>query len=299
MASADTADGDRLVGLYRTYIGEPDRRTDVYLGFALFFGGLGLGVLGLFLFVLERAVLDGLVFSIREIAFAIGALGLPLVLVAVVVLLPADRRALYIAVGGFAVVVVAVGFFIAVYPSNWNYGTPDYSLHGVTVYAVGLISTLAATGSALVGYHVERVEGGTATVEATAETNETAGTIEAEDPAATAAKVQQDIDEAMSETEINWGGVEKVETERLRITPDENLEGESLDRESAKVHRSAGIDDQLSALRGMKGGEQRTDSGSGVDEQAAALQELREQKRREAEAEETGLVDQVRSYFGR
>ncbi|TKR27695.1 DUF7139 domain-containing protein [Natronomonas salsuginis] len=300
MASADTADRDRLVELYRTYIGEPDRRTDVYLGFTLFFGGLGLGLLGLFLFVLERAVLDGLVFWIREIAFAIGALGLPLILVAVVVLLPADRRALYIAVGGFAVVVISVGFFVTVYPSNWNYGTPDYSLHGVTVYAVGLISTLAATGSALVGYHVERVEGGPATAEGeTGTAGGTAGSTGTDDPAATAAKVQQDIDEAMSETEVNWGGVEKVETERLRITPDENLDGESLNQESAKVHRSAGIDDQLSALRGMKGGEQRTDSGSGVDEQAAALQELREQKRREAEAEDSGLVDQVKSYFGK
>ena len=145
MSSSDATDGDRLVELYRAYIGEPDRRTDVYLGFALFFGGLGVGLLGLFLFVIERALLSGSVFWIREISFAIGALGLPLVLIAVVVLLPADRRALYVAAGGLAVVVAAIGFFIAVYPSNWNYGTPDYSLHGVTIYAVGVISMLAAT----------------------------------------------------------------------------------------------------------------------------------------------------------
>ncbi len=295
MASADTADGDRLVELYRSYIGEPDRRTDVYLGFALFFGGLGLGLLGLLLFVIERAMLDGLVFWVREIAFAIGALGLPLVLLAVVVLLPADRRAMYVAVGGLSIVVAAVVFFVAVYPSNWNYGTPDYSLHGVTVYAIGLISMLAATASALVGYHIERVEGVSA-ADASGDDGDAAGS---EDPAATEAQVQQDIDEAMSETEISWGGVEKVETERLQINPEEGLEGESLDRSSAKVHKSSGIDDQLAALKGMKGGEQRTDSGSGVDQQAEALKKLREQKQAEAEAEPDGLVGRVKSYLDR
>lgn len=295
MASSDTADGDRLVEFYRAYIGEPDRRTDVYLGFALFFGGLGLGVLGLFLFGIERGLLEGQVFWMRKIAFAIGAFGLPLVLVAIVVLLPADRRTLYAALGGLAIVIVAIGFFLVVYPSNWNYGTPDYSLHGVTIYAVGLISVLAATGTSLVGYHIERVEGN-----ATAATGANSGADSAADadPAATEAQVQRDIDEAMAGTEISWGGVEKVDTERLHITPDEELEGESLDQESANVHRSSGIDDQLSALQGMKGGEERKDSGSGIEEQTAALKELREQ-RQQAESESSGVVDRVRSYLGR
>lgn len=294
MSSSDTADGDRLVELYRAYIGEPDRRTDVYLGFALFFGGLGLGLLGLLLFVIERALLDGLVFWVREVAFSIGALGLPLVLVAVVVLLPADRRSLYVAIGGLAIVVGSIGFFVSVYPSNWNYGTPDYSLHGVTVYAVGLISVLAATASALVGYHIERVEG-----VSTAGTEEGEDPAASEDPTATEAQVQRDIDEAMAETELSWGGVERVETERLQITPDDDLEGQSLDQSSAKVHRSSSIDDQLSALQGLKGGEQRTDSGSGVDDQAAALKELREQQQRKENEKPSGVVGVLKSYLDR
>lgn len=298
MVSTDTTDEDRLVELYRSYIGEPDRRTDVYLGFALFFGGLGLGIIGLFLFVVERAVLEGLVFGVREVAFAMGALGLPLVLVAVVVLLPTDRRALYAALGGLAIVVVSIGFFVAVYPSNWNHGTPDYSLHGVTAYAVGLVSVLAATGAALVGYHVERTGEASGGEPAAGDASESDGASGGStDPSVTEAQVQADIDEAMSGTEITWGGVEADDTSQLRITPDENLEGASLDRESAKTHRSSGIDDQLSALQGMKGGEQRTDSGGGVDEQAAALKELREKQREEKATEETGLVDRVKSYF--
>jgi hypothetical protein len=291
MTTADTGGSgeDRLVALYRDYIGEPDRRTDVYLGFALFFGGLGLGLVGLLLFGIERAALAGEVFWLREIAFAAGAFGLPLVLFSVVVLLPADRRALYVAAGGLIVTVAAIAFFVSVYPSDWNAGA-DYSLRGVTIYAVGLVSVLASTAAALVSYHVERVSGGPAADSEAAE--------ESADPEVTDQRVQRDIEEAMSSTEINWGGVEKVDTERLNINPDAELEGENLDQSSAKVHRSKSVDDQLSALEGLKGGQDRTDTSDSVDDQAAALQELREQKRKEAEAEPDGLLERIKSYLG-
>lgn len=293
MPDDDTDPGtDRLVGLYRRYIGEPDDRTDVYLGFALFFGGLGLGLLGLLLFTVERGVLPGEEFLLREIAFAAGALGLPIVLASVVVLLPADRRAAYVAAAGLAVTVAAIVFFVAVYPSNWNYGSPDYSLQGVAVYAVGLVSVLAATGSALVGYHIERVRGGP---DDAAGTGDGAG---GEDPAVTRAQVERDIEDAMSSTEISWGGVEKVDTGRLTIRPDAELDGHNLDQVGTTVHRSSSVEDQLSALRGLQGGEQRTDSGSGVDDQASALKELRARKRQEAEVEREGLWARLKALVG-
>ena len=288
MSGTDTSE-DRLVDLYRRYIGEPDRRTDVYLGFALFFAGLGLGLVGLVLFVVERALVSGDVFSVRQIAFAAGALGLPIVLSSVVVLLPADQRALYVAGGGLVVTVLAVGFFVAVYPSNWNYGTPDYSPQGVTVYAIGLVSVLSATAAALVSYHVERVEGVAATE----------GTTES-DPEVTDEQVRRDIEEAMESTELTWGGVEKVETERLRINTDAELEGIDVDQSSAKTHRSAGVDDAVSGLRGLQGGEHRTETSSGgVDEQMAALQELREKQKGEAEAQPDGIVGRLKSLLSR
>lgn len=287
-AASDAPGDDRLVALYRDYIGEPDRRTDVYLGFALFFGGLGLGLVGLLLFGMERAVLAGEVFWLREIAFAAGAFGLPLVLFSVVVLLPADRRAMYVAAAGLVVTIAAIAFFVSVYPSDWNAGA-DYSLRGVTIYAVGLVSVLASTGAALVSYHIERVSGGPGAAE-DAETDT--------GPEVTDEEVQKDIEEAMSNTEINWGGVEKVETERLNITPDAELEGENLDQSSANVHRSKSVDEQLSALQGLKGGEDRTDTSDSVDDQAAALKELREQQRKEAEAEPDGILDRLKQRFG-
>jgi hypothetical protein len=289
MTASDTdGETDRLVDLYRQYIGEPDSRTDVYLGFALFFAGLGLGLVGLLLFAVERGVLPGGAFWLREIAFAAGALGLPVVLVSVVVLLPADRRAVYVAVGGLAVTVAAIAFFVSVYPNDWNFGA-DYSLRGVTVYAVGLVSVLAATGSALVGYHIERAGGGPAPRGEDGDGDDA--------PEVTDEQVQRDIEEAMSSTEVSWGGVEKVDTGRLTITPDSELEGQDLDRSGAKVHRSKSVDQQLSALKGMKGGEQRTDSGSGVDDQADALKELREQQRQDAERRPDGLLARLRSFL--
>lgn len=288
-SDTDNTGDDRLVELYREYIGEPDRRTDIYLGFALFFGGLGLGLLGLLLFVIERGLMTGEVFWLREIAFAAGAFGLPLVLVSVVVLLPADRRATYVAGAGLLVTIAAIVFFVSVYPSNWNHGEPDYSLQGVTVYAIGLVSVLSATGASLVSYHVERASG-----VPSAETD----LEEESDPDVTDEQVERDIEEAMEGAEISWGGVEKVETERLTINPDAELDGETLDRSTADVHRSSGIDEQLSALQGLKGGEQRTDTSSGgVDDQAAKLQELREQKQREAEAEPDGLWERIKAYI--
>ncbi len=290
MTASDTDDGpDRLVQLYRTYIGEPDSRTDVYAGFAVFFIGLGLGLVGLLLFALERGVLAGEVFWVREIAFATGALGLPLVLVAVVVLLPADRRATYVALGGLAITLGAIAFFVSVYPSNWNHGTPDYSLHGVTVYAVGLVSVLAATGSALVGYHIERAQGVPA---------EAAPSTEEDDPEVTEEQVRRDIEEAMAMTEVSWGGVQKDDTGSLTIRPDEELQGTQLDRSIAKVHRSSGVDDQLSALKGVKGGEERTATSTDVDDQTAALRELREQQQREADQEPQGLLARLKALIG-
>jgi hypothetical protein len=50
MSMEQSPDG-YLFELYRRYIGEPEGRTDVYVGFGLFFGGIGLAVTALLLFL--------------------------------------------------------------------------------------------------------------------------------------------------------------------------------------------------------------------------------------------------------
>lgn len=281
--------GDEVGGLvawYRTYIGVPERRLDVYVGFGVFVAGLALSLAGLGLFLAERGIVDGRAFALREAAFAAGALGLPVLLTGVVVLLPGDRRVLAVALAGTATSLVAVGFFVAVYPGDWNVTSgPDYSALGTAVYAAGVVPVVAAAGAALVGYHVER---------ATAP-GETASDEEAAREW-TAAEIEADIEAALEDAEVSWGGVPVEETRRLTVTDDGSLD-HGFEGAGREAFRSQGVDDAVAGLRNLKGGTERTARGGGTDDQAAALRELREQQAAESE-DGGGVLARVRRWFG-
>ncbi|MFB6170332.1 MAG: permease [Haloarculaceae archaeon] len=286
----------QLDAWYRRTFGEPTDERDIYLGFGLFFAGIGLGLVGLVLYLFE-GVVGGPdpVFWLREIAFAAGALGLPTLLVGVVVLLPVDRRALLAAPAGLAVCLLAVAYFVSVYPYQWNVAGADHSAQGVMLYAVGMVLVLAATGTALVTYQIERVA--PATREATDET-------ESDEEEVTDEQVRRDIEAAMEGTDITWGGVKKDDTRRIEINADyvDEVDRSSFDQVDATETRSSGqsVDDAVANLKGLKGGEERTErSEGGVDDQAAALQQLREQQRAQADQEaEQGLLARVRERLG-
>ncbi|WP_276260838.1 DUF7139 domain-containing protein [Haloglomus litoreum] len=278
-----------LVGWYRTYIGVPQRRVDVYVGFGVFVAGLALALAGLALFLAERGMVPGRDFALREAAFAAGALGLPVLLSGVVVLLPGDRRVLAVGVGGTAVCLVAVAFFVSVYPGDWNVTSgPDYSALGTALYAAGVVPVVAAAAAALVGYHVERVSGAGAG-EPEGETDESESW--------TAAEIEADIEAALADAELSWGGVPVEETRKLTVTADDSLEAgfEGAGREAV---RSQGVDDAVAGLQGLKGGTDRTARGSSTDDQAAALRELREQQAAEPEGD-GGVIARVRGWFDR
>ena len=273
-----------LIEWYRRFIGEPERQVDVYAGFALFFGGLALSIVGLAVFAVEQVAFGpGKEYSVRQIAFAVGALGLPTLFLGVTVLLPVDRRARIGAVVGEVICLVAIAFFTRYYPYQWDVSSgPDYSMQGVGIYAVGIVTVVAATFAALVSYHVERVT----PAEVVAETSE-----EDDGPEVTDEDVRRDIDEAMANTEMTWGGVPKDNTRRIAITDDaEGLDTTGFEGVEAKSHRSSGggVDAAVAGLQGMRGGEsaRKTARGTGTDDQAAALAQLQEQKRKDAEREE-------------
>lgn len=298
-----------LFDWYARYVGEPTDENDVYAGFGLFFGGIALGLVGVGVFLLGAAVSGASpAFALREIAVVLAASGLPAALVGAVVLLPGDDRTTYAAVVGTAVCLAAVALFVASYPYQWNVGqTPDRSSLGVGIYAVGLVVTAAATGTALVGHQVERVallaergeEGGE-------ETTDEAESVSDED-------VRRDIDEAMANAELTWGGVEKAETTRLKFDTDIDGIETNADRVSASKTRSGGenVDDAVSSLQRLQGRSDNTASSeSTVDEQTAALTELKQ--KREAEAAATaddegdgraddggGLVDRLKGLLKR
>lgn len=283
-----------LLARYRRYVGEPDRLSDVYLGFGLFFGGAAMGLAGLLLFVVERvAVGTDPVFWLRALAFSVGALGLPILLLGVAVLLPVDRRVLVAAGSGVLVCLAAVGLFLSVYPEDWNQiSGPDYSTLGVSVYAVGLVVVIAASGSALVRYHIDR-----ATPTAGADLDRRDGEERAE--TVSDDQVRRDIEDAMRNAETTWGGVRKAEGRSIRVETDEG----SVDRSgfdgvpASKTRSDSGVDDAVASLRGLKGGEERVDRGGGTDEQTAALRELRERERG-SESAPPSLFDRIRSALG-
>ncbi|WP_331233024.1 DUF7139 domain-containing protein [Natronorarus salvus] len=273
MTSTDRLES-RLFELYGRYVGEPDARTDVYAGFALFFGALAVGVLGLSVFLASAGVErgTGLFWNLRGIAVVLALVGLPSLMLSVVVLLPVDRRALYAAGGGLTVCLIALAVFVAAYPSNWNVsGQADYSAHGIALYSVGLAVVVAATGAALVAHHLDRVRPGD---EGSGEPGE-----EVSDE-----QVARDIESAMSGVDLSWGGVSRRKTKRLRLTESEEVDRSGFDGVEATATRSSGsgVDDAVASLRGLQGGRTKSASGGGTEKQASALTELRERKRMEA-----------------
>lgn len=294
---ADISRDNALFRWYERYVGEPDATTDVYLGFGVFFCAVALGIVGLVLFLASGAAAPGSdrYWAFRRVAIVLTALGLPAALVGIVILLPVDRRALYAAGGGTAVCLAAMGLFLSVYPNNWNVQTgADYSTLGVAIYATGLAVVVAATGAALVAHQLDRVR------PATDEDDEGDREESVSDE-----RVARDIEDAMADVELSWGGVRRKETKRLNVQIDDGgIDSSSFDRVGPETTSSTGVDDAVAGLRTLQGRNRETATGGGADDQAAALAELRERQRAEAlaRADETlldRLRDRVRSLLAR
>lgn len=299
----DGTDDGRLFEWYRSYIGEPDREIDVYLGFALFFAGIGLGIAAFVIGAagqLTGAGGRGAGFVYREAAIAVGMLALPATLSSVVVLLPVSRRAVLGAAVGSAVAITGLGLFVWAYPYNWAVGPgPTYSIQVLFVYGIGLAALLAATGGALVTHHIDQAKPRPGDFVESDEGSETAELTDEE--------IEEDIESAMSDVDLTWGGVERDDGTELKLNTtaaEEEMDVGGLDVEAERVTRS-GVDEQVAGLTTVKGGEKNTNrSESNVDDQIDQLSKLREQKRAEAEAEDDETVlgrilDRVASALGR
>ncbi|WP_049924992.1 DUF7139 domain-containing protein [Halopiger goleimassiliensis] len=299
MPAEQPLDG-RLFDLYRRYIGEPENRTDVYVGFGLFLGGVVLAVLALALFLWSSTFSrsDPAYFHWVEPAFTLGMLSLPTLLLGVVVLLPSSRKAVGISAAGGVVTLAATGGFVLAYPENWNFMSDvDYTVEITATYALGLAGLTASTGAALIAHYLDIARSADA-VELESEEEETESYSDEE--------IQRDIDEAMEGVELSWGGVRESDNTRLEFSEDEFSDVEV--NVQAKTTRSSGVDQQVAGLKGLKGGETKTTTSSEtVDDQTAKLKELREQQRSSedgpAAANDGGrlasVLDRLRSLVGR
>lgn len=297
-----------LFDLYRKYIGEPDAETDVYMGFGLFIGGIALLGIALVLFLWAGA------YEARSMAYfwragpayGAGMLAVPLTLLGIVVLLPVENRALYASIGGTAITVLAVAGFAFAYPWDWNGYGADYTIPIVATYAVGLTAVIASTGAALVAHQIERYKPSVAPHEI--EGIEEDGPEPGDEEYWSDEEIRQDIEEAMAATDISWGGVEKSENKKLKLNTETldsaDLSGVNIDPNVKR--ETGGVDQQVDGLRQMKGGEKKTTTAenSTVDDQTAALTELKKQKAQgdapddPASEDEGGLVDRFRGMFG-
>ncbi len=141
--------GGRLFSLYERYVGEPDSTTDVY-GYWTFIVGALIGLGGVLLFVTGWAVVQDAFPDSREwaITSGIAALGLPVALLGLVMLLPVRRSGLQAAIAGTGLAVVGVFAYIAAYPAYWRFGegAMEVTIGIIAVYTVGvgLIAAIAA-----------------------------------------------------------------------------------------------------------------------------------------------------------
>ncbi|OTE99549.1 permease [Halorubrum sp. SD683] len=295
---SEATDSNQLLRYYRRYIGDPDRTVDVYAGFGLFFVGLVAGAVSVVVFLYSATLpaASSSSYAIREVAGVASAVGFPALLLGIVVLLPVDKRMLYVAAAGSVIDLVAVGLFVWAYPQDWNVTVPpDYSAQVIALYSVGIALVVAATGAALVAHRVERAVDETGEAESTEADAEETETVSDE-------QVRSDIDSALDDAELSWGGVSRTETRRLNLDTSaiDDIDSENLPASGIETRTSDGnVSDAVSQLQGLQGGEVETASGEGTDDQAAALRELREQQREEEEAEAAGegLIDRIRGLF--
>lgn len=276
--SEDRSAENWLFRLYRHYIGEPETETDVYVGFGLFFGGIAAGTFALALFGIG-AGLYGLrtpaYFALAQPGYVLGLLAVPIALLGVVVLLPTKRRVLGVAIGGLAITGVAAAVFLSVYPAQWFEFGPRNTLVVVGTYAVGMAAVIAATGAALVAQQLDRAR--------PPSPSEITPDEEDPEPTVTEETVRADIEAAMADVELTWGGVEKPDGQRLRLATDyaDEVAGQ-VDAPADRTVSEGGVERQVAELNQLKGGTRAVaTSASTVDDQTTALNALKAQKQRD------------------
>ena len=171
--SQQPGEGNALVSVYADRITEPSTADEVY-GYWLFALGLVASVVGVALFMytatLSRppASQGGSYWVLREIGVVLAGAGVPLMLGGVAIRLPLRRLATRIVGFGVVVCLVAILWFITVYPaSGWPVDTGHSGVIGL--YTVGLLVVGLAS---VVVPMLSRAETGTASERSAREASE-------------------------------------------------------------------------------------------------------------------------------
>ncbi|ELZ43771.1 hypothetical protein C463_08884 [Halorubrum californiense DSM 19288] len=143
----------------------------LYLGVGSFVAGTLLVVAGILVaaeVVLPSGYSSG---TAREIGGVVGGVGVPLVLLGVMAVLPADRNTYAAAVVGAAVMCLGVALFTYAYPVRWVGGPrpdlPNLTLHTAGVYFLGAATTLWSVFVGVANFKTRNDPGGTVSMEVT------------------------------------------------------------------------------------------------------------------------------------
>jgi hypothetical protein len=304
----DTERGGPLFSVYRRYIGEPAGKQEVYLGFGAFFAGIFLGVAGLVLFLYSGTQTTGsdTYWQLREAALVFVMLGLPSVALSVSILLPVGRRTTATSLVGVLVCLVAAVWLTQVYPDSWSSAGNDVPV--LSTYAIGVVVLAASTGSGLVAQYLDRqapdeVRRVTEVEREQRDQREEGGSNSVSDE-----QVAADIDDAMSDSNLTWGGVEeRPNSKRLKIDmpeSDTDIDDSNLDAGTETRSSGDGVDDAVDGLRQMQADEQNTARAQSPDDQVDALTAFREQQQEDEEIEtgvdtDSGTLDRLREKLFR
>jgi len=149
---ATQGDTDILTAVYRKRVG-PVTTDDEVSGYWWIVIGTVISTVGILLFLYSatlsvsgpRSAQPESYWTVREVAYVMASLGVPVVLIGVVVRLPLRKRATYVGYLGGLVCLVAILWFTTVFPDAWprRGGDPQViGLYTVGIFVIGLAATL-------------------------------------------------------------------------------------------------------------------------------------------------------------
>lgn len=268
-------DENRLVAAYRRYVTAENTRREIYTGFGLFFAGVTFGFAAFVLFMYSASYPIGSdpYWLLRELSIVSGSLMVPAISVSVVILLPVSRLTQGVSAVGTAICLLSILWFTQVYPWEWSEAN-DTSV--ISLYAVSVALLVGATGAALVAQYIDRAVEQPAERGRTDETDSTAEEVSDE-------QVRADIDDAMADSSLTWGGVQaEPTTKRLKIdmpdTADVGTVDTNVDATTETRSAADSVDHAVDGLRKLQGGNDATARAESPDDQVSALAAMRERQ---------------------
>lgn len=272
----------QLAEAYRRHFGGTQSSAQLYGGFAAFFAGAALGLVGIMV-VLSGDFLIEESSSRYKIGILIASLGMPLLFMGLQLTLP-SRLVIHVLAGlGAAVCLAGVILFTQAWPGQWGPRAElDRSGQVIGVYTLGLVLLVTTTAMALVVNFVSR--------HMVLPGHELDDDLFADpDRPVTMDEVMRDIEREVARQKLTWGGVEgdRLPREFLKLRADFGPDATVSHGRAGKITETMANEmdlafTSLARLRGTEGREtaDEDDTSVAID----ALKALRRARQAELEA---------------